>query len=332
MTWATRLLAMTAVLTAGSTVWAGSSEESSDVPVATQVDGNAEVTAASRVLGRYPAGRMPASTEVSNALDVLGEQGTPEELPLLESISRDEEPGLVLSATLAHDRIVDRERQVLRDTVASELPDPASLERWIGDHASSLARSDGTTLGHTEKRMVAYTALLIGTQEPAESRPQVGWVSTAHALEDAQQGRRALLHLARGAVQEEPGALQAIRQYGVDPERLILGMVSSPDPSLAPTAGPEAVSLLSREGSVNTVAVLVEQARTENAPTRIRALDALGEMLKSSRLPPGARALARRELQRATDDPRGLVRDAARMSLADIGIGDGISGTVVPLH
>ena len=62
MTWATRLLAMTAVLTAGSTVWADSSEESSDVPVATQVDGNAQVTAASRVLGRYPAGRMPAST------------------------------------------------------------------------------------------------------------------------------------------------------------------------------------------------------------------------------------------------------------------------------
>ena len=332
MTWATRLLAMTAVLTVGSTAWATPHGAASASTGVTADDHDVQVLAASRILGRYSAGRMPASAEVSHALDVLTAHGTPEELPLLESIARHEGVELVLSAQIAHDHIVERERQHLRDALAAEVPDPATLERWIGVNAAALARSDGATLGHTEQRMVAYTALLIGTQEPVESPPPGGWVTTAHALEDAREGRRALLYLARGAVQDEPGALQGIRQYGVDPERLILGMVSSPDPALAPTAGPEAVNLLSREGSVNTVAVLIEQARTDNAPTRIRALDALGEMLKSSRLPPGARSLARRELQRATDDPRGLVRDAARMSLADLGIGEGIPGTVVPLH
>ena len=259
--------------------------------------------AAATTLSRYAAGHMPASANVLTALGDLQANGDLEHLTLLDSIVRDEHGTVREAAALAAEAVRDRVRDDRRRDFAAVVPEPLEVRAWLSAHPTRLRRTDGSPLGPVEAETVAYAALIL---EPARAPDRDQETSTVALLRLAEQREDegdpagAVGTYAAAAGRGEARAFGRIRSFGVDPERLILGLTAGTSTNVNPSLDRSAVRMLATEGSVTTVAVLVERATNGGERDRRLALEVLEAMLIEGDLPPGARNLARHELDAGT--------------------------------
>ena len=197
-------------------------------------------------------------------------------------------------------------------------PDSRQLRRWISEQDRPMKRADDSMMGRTEQEVLAYAVLILGAPR-GESVSESKLLPAAVHLEDTDDVSGALTLYAQAASMGDADSLGVIRSFGVDPELLLLGMSVSSAESMVDAVPPQALDVLIREGSTNTIAVLVERADTANHIDRAVALDALAEMLRTTTLPSAARRTARNELEKAATSNREEALSAfARSALADM--------------
>jgi hypothetical protein len=273
----------------------------------------AEPDSAATMLSRYPAGMVPDSAPVMSAIASLASAGTAEHRAVLESLQEMEEATISRAAERA---LVAIERRRLRASYTA--PDSRQVRRWVADQSRPMTRADGSPMGRAEQEALGYAVLVLGAPRGGEVG-QEHLIKAAMHLEDTQDAPGALALYAAAAALGEPDALLTIRDFGVDPELLLLGMSVPTAASLVVSAPPEALDVLIRDGSSSTVAVLVERADTANHIDRAIALDALAEMLRTTALPASARRSARDELEAAAMSGREEALSAfAREALVDM--------------
>lgn len=272
----------------------------------------AEPDDAAAILSRYPAGMMPTSEPVMSAIETLGASGDQEDRSVLQSLQEMEKPSIASAAATALAAIERREQRT-----AYAAPDSRQVRRWLSEQTVPLTRADGSLMGRSEQEALSYAALILGS--PRSGLGERDLLVEAEGLEDAGDAAGALLLYAQAASLGQPEALTTIRDFGVDPELLLLGMSVPSETAVIERAPPQAIDVLIREGSAKTVAVLIERADTAGNIERAVALDALADMLRSTPLSASARRSARSELEKAATSTReGALSAFAREALADL--------------
>ena len=273
----------------------------------------AEPDDAAAILSRYPAGMMPSSEPVMSAIETLGASGDPADRAVLESLHEMEKPPIASAAATALAAI---DRRALRTEYTA--PDSRQIRRWLAEQPHTLTRPDGSQLGRSEQEALGYAALILGSPR-SSTLGERDLLIEAEGLEDAGDAAGALLLYAKAAAMGEPGALSTIRDFGVDPELLLLGMSVPTQEPMIERVPPQALDVLIREGSTKTVAVLIERVDTAGHIERAVALDALADMLRTTPLPASSRRNARSELEKAATSSREAALSAfAREALADL--------------
>jgi hypothetical protein len=261
---------------------------------------------AARMLSRFPAGNVPASIAVLDAMGVLAESGSEEHLSLLESMIGSESPQVQEAAALAVDVISRRGRRALR----REFIVPSSTQV----HAfAEQFRDEQLRLGIHERRALAYAVLTLG-EIPANSVGE--WRLNGTTREEAADPFGALRSYAQAAAQGHIGAFQEIQAYGLDPEQLVLGLWTAWCPDRTDTSA--TLETLVQMGSIQTVRVLVNRAVRAPAYHRAIALDALSQMLTDGKLSNSASIAARHGLESGMQDPHDSIRELARAALLDL--------------
>jgi hypothetical protein len=273
----------------------------------------AEPDDAAATLSRYPAGMVPASEPVMEAIETLGSTGSTTHRAVLVSLQEMEKPTIAHAASAA---LAEIDRRAQRAAYAP--PDSRQVRRWLAEQPHPMTRADGSPIGRAEQEALGYAVLILGAPR-GESVSAARLLRAAAHLEDTQDPAGALTLYAHAASRGDTTALDAIRDFGVDPELLLLGMSVSSAEDLVDAVPPEALDVLIREGSSSTVAVLIERADTANHIDRAVALDALAEMLRTTPLPASVRRSARSELEKAAMSGREEALSAfAREALADM--------------
>jgi hypothetical protein len=278
---------------------------------------------AATLLSRFPAGRVPASPPVFRSIEVLGDKGTVDHVGLLEALARDEDGRVADEAARALSRTRSRHRDTLRSEFATTLPGPTQVHAWLAQSGRNLRRTDGSPLGRTERRMVAYAALVLGPPRtaamlrPAPPTMAPDLLAQGLRLEDQSDAVGALTAYAQAAAAGDADAMERIRDFGVDPEWLLLGMTADARNPSVPRLEPEALDGLLDVGQQHTVDVLLERTRHGRPLGRAVAIDALGTLIRVADLEPHARAAVLQAIDEATRDPRPDIRQAARTTLAE---------------
>ena len=273
----------------------------------------AEPDDAATALSRYPAGLIPASEPVMDAIETLGASGEQTHRAVLESLQEMEQSPVAHAAAAALSAI--ERRQQREDYTA---PDTRQIRRWLTEQDRPMNRADGSPMGHTEQEALGYAVLILGAPR-GEPVGEPHLMKAATHLEDTGDEAGALACYAQAASLGDAEALTTIRDFGIDPEMLLLGMSVTSTELLVDAAPPQALDVLIREGSSKTVAVLIERADTANHIDRAVALDALAEMLRTTTLPASVRRSARSELEKAAMSSREEALSAfARSALADM--------------
>lgn len=296
-----------------------------DRPEVVTVD---DVGGAAALLSRFAPGRMSLEEPVFRALHVLTESGTPSEVSLLGDVARHEQDVIANLARSAIVRIRERQREAQREAWAA--PTPSTLRE-----AHRAWRSKG--LGPTEASCAAYAETVLGNRpllhESVEGHPELLLAEgkaraaiaaltpedpvllAARAHEEAGDVAGALRVLARRAVTGDEEATAALDAYGLDTERLLLGL-----PHTDEVDDSAALELLVRRGSHLTVQVLAERSKRPSASEQAISADALGRMLipalRSSPLASRDRELARKTLRRVAMAGAPPVRPIALEALA----------------
>jgi hypothetical protein len=274
---------------------------------------------AAATLSRFPAGHVPATEPVFAAITALGASGSREHLSLLTSLAEREAPEIQQAAQIAiadlNQRTIDTTRRIFS---TNNIPSDTAIDHWVRAHESELARPNGSKLGHTESRMVAYAAIVLDGIKTAQVPTADDDQAEARARELQTDAIPALVHYARGAADGQQDSLDAIRAFGVDPERLLLGMSASPKSELVARVEPTAVEVLVREGSERTMAVLMERAASGDTAEKVVAIDALGRMLQKDDVPSSTCHMAVGQLETASHSRENeAVRDTAKTALAE---------------
>ena len=290
----------------------------SEVPGAS-VEREEAAERAAATLSRFPAGNVPATEPVLAAIAALGASGTRDHLALLSSLEQREAPEVQEAAGKAiaelNQRTVDTTRRIFS---ASKIPSDGAVDKWVRAHERELARPNGSKLGRNESEMVAYAAIVLDGIKTAQVPTADDDEAEALAHELQTDAIPALVHHARSAADGEQQSLDAIRAFGVDPERLLLGMSASPKSEIVARVDPKAVEVLVREGSEQTIAVLMERAESGDTAEKVVAIDALGRMIQKADVPSATCHMAVGRLEtasRSRDDA--AVRDTAMTALAD---------------
>lgn len=297
-------------------------------------------------LSRYAPGQMPVDPTVINALDQFRADGDPGDVALLRSIARHERSEIADFATRAIAGIRSRQRDDQRDVFARDLPDWPEL-------AAAGTAWQKLGLGEEEAACVAYAHLVLGAQPKAikpqpvsggaaeylaNGSPRMALLSTvgstpadgllkAQAHEDLGDLPGALRTYAVLAAAGVPEARQALDGYGIDVERLMLGLLVSAraGESLMPEvtdshAEAEVLEMLVRHGGNLTVAVLAERTRNATISEGATAADALARMLdphfRAEPLPVGVDGEAWRALRLASRSASAPVAEIAQDALA----------------
>jgi len=294
---------------------------------------------AARVLSVHAPGELPATRSVLGALAVLQVKGGPAEVALLRDVLAHEDP---LLADLARRGIADirtRQRTAQRQAFARSLSHPSPQARAA--NVRRIARWRASGLGPTEARCAAYADRVLGSEPlpaalPVHDDPQElldqGRARAAlgvldrdptgsdalriRAHEDAGDVRGAIRLHAHRAAAGDAKSITALEGYGIEVERLVLGLLHSDR-----IHEPEALETLVRSGQGLTVSVLAE--RVMDPPSRsdqATAADALGRMLHTRRpapLPRAERERIRRTLWTASQHADPEVSDIARDALLD---------------
>lgn len=264
-------------------------------------------------LSRFPAGAVPPSETVLDAISALGRAGGPGDVPLLEAIAEDESGLVALAALAATDAIQERGVAAQRAAFSANLPSPAEVMRAAADL--------GGPHGPAESEAVAYARAVLGSTDAPATLDTVSperaraLVADGDRAERAARPRDALTLYAQAAASGDDSAPARIAAFGVDQELLLLGMTASGGPAPAAVLEPLAVESLASAGADRTVRVLVERARDPRPLVRIVALDALADMVRRRRVPSDLRGTARDTLEAARRDPRPDVAEAAQALL-----------------
>ena len=245
------------------------------------------------------------------ALHTLADDGTRSDIPLLRHLALTEQREIREPAVSAISQIRTRQREDQRTDWARKLPNYSDLQTASRPFAS-------LGLGPKEARCASYAHLVLGARsmprgdhwgEPetylALGEPHKaissGWGTLAEATgrEDVGDVAGAVTVLAHLAADGDKEALAALDGFGVDSERLLLGLFA-----LQQTEG--ALDVLVASGHDLTVSVLTERAADSEKAEQ--ATDALGRMLvRDEPLPIPTRRAARRAL---TEVSREVVHDA----------------------
>jgi len=261
---------------------------------------------AAQILSRFPAGNVPASIAVLDAMGVLAESGDDEHISLLESMIGPESPEVQEAAKLALRDISSRGRTALRKNFS----EPATQRiQAVAQHF----KDNELRLGTHERQALAYTVLVL-ERIPANAEEE--WRMSGMTSEEANDPKGALRTYALAAANGHADAFDEIRAYGIDPERLVLGLWTAWCPDQTDTS--ITLDTLVHHGSIQTVRVLANRAVRAPAYHRAIALDALSQMLADGKLSRSASSVARHGLESAMRDPHDGVRQLARAALLEL--------------
>lgn len=225
---------------------------------------------AAGALSVFAPGHVPDDPEVRLWIEQIGALGGAEELPLLRELVRSEGAGVRRSAQAAEREIRQRIATSQRQHYLASLPSEAALasptERWV--HRG---------LEPAQAGCAAYAEAVLGQDPDPELRRTTSAPTLekmARALADRGELQLAVrLHAAGASRGHEPSFL-VLQELGVDPERLLLGLIAT---GQAPDLS--AWTILSRRGERLTVEVLGERIRGRSLTHQISAVNALGDML-----------------------------------------------------
>lgn len=269
----------------------------------------ADVDNAAALLSRFEPGTMPQAVGVISALNDLATSGSAEHLPLLNSLAADEQLNIQTHAKTAISLIAQRERRIHRSSY--QQPGNGEVTTWLSRHEP--VGPAGERLGRNERHMVAYSALVL-----AESIGPVteAWRSVGEKLEIDGRQREAIRLYVTAALHGESEAYTLLDAFGLDTERLMLGVYTA-----LPANHPARVPLqawLIQEGGLPTVRIFAERITRTDAAEREVSLAALGRMIRAGRLNSSADAAARSRIARSQVDPDGQVRAFARTTYATL--------------
>lgn len=267
---------------------------------------------AATVLSRYPAGRVPNSPVVMDAIRALQEEGGADHIGVLQSLQEHEQSPIREAAGGALLIVTLRARLERREAYTA--PDNRDVRRWLSEHQP--ARDDGSPLGEREADAVAYAVLVCGGPQKVYAQTPTVLISEGEKREDEADLHSALLHYSFAAARGDHAAREIIGAFGLDTERLLLGLSARTRLLTEPPA--ETLDTLIGTGSAQTVAVLIERSRASDEITQVQALDALAEMIRRGQLPAAARRQARQRLEDATHDNREPMRVFALTVLSDL--------------
>lgn len=258
------------------------------------------LTEAVRLLSRYPTGLVPVEPGVMLAIRVVSELGTADEVSLLRSLVENERQEVKAAATEAIARIRDRQHDDQRETFADSLPNWPELLRGAESY-------EQRGLGQQEAICAAYAATVLGTEVglPPEMKRQSGdardllaagrpyralsatlgktdadgRLLAARAQEDLADVHAAIRSYAWLAAEGNADARDALDGYGIDAERLLLGMLSVGQRVSKPANDAAVFEVLIHHGDDLTVTVLAERIRSRPGSESAWATDALARML-----------------------------------------------------
>lgn len=275
------------------------------------------------LISRFPPGHLPDTDAVFEALDELAELGTADDAPLLRSVVEKEDGGVQRAALQALAAIEGRERAALREGFSNKIPGDREIDAWI----AARAKSPSARLGHAEQQMVAYSALVLGEAiaqgapaalEPVAQSDLSQLREQASAAERTRKPALAVSLYVLAMVSGDDQARQDLVEFGVDPDRLVLGMTSAAAPPEMPRIEAESVGVVVQGGQDETLAALLERARGSARIQRVMALDNLAGLLKSGTVNGEAARQANSALELSAADPQAEIRRAARRSLQDL--------------
>ena len=271
----------------------------------------ADVDEAAALLSRFEPGAMPRAVSVMGALSELGSFGSAEHLPLLSSLAAEEQEVIQTHARAAIERISQRERDHMRRRY--QQPGNEAVTDWLSRHEP--VGPEGERLGRSERHVVAYTALVLAeTIGPIDQ----DWRTTGEALESRGHAQEAIQLYVTAALRGEADAYARLTAFGLDTERLMLGVYT------ALPADHEArlplQAWLVDGGGLDTVRVFADRVSRTGAGERGLTLTALGVMIRSGRLSTGAASAARSRIERSLNDPDERVSDLAKATHAMLGL------------
>jgi hypothetical protein len=275
------------------------------------------------LISRFPPGHLPDTDAVFGALKELAEFGTADDAPLLRSVVEKEDGGVQRAAVQALAAIEVRERSALRDGFSRKIPGEKEIDSWI----AARAKAPSARLGHAEQQMVAYSALVLaeaivqGTPEALEPVAQAALPQLREQAKAAERTNKPALAVSLYVLAMVSGDEQArgdLVEFGVDPDRLVLGMTSAGTPPGVPRIEAESVGAVVRSGEAETLTALLERARGSARIQRVMALDNLAGLLKSGTVIGEAARQANSALELSAADPQAEIRRAARRSLQDL--------------
>ncbi len=303
--------------------------------VTTPAMGGALDTAAS-ALSRYPAGQVPVEVHVITAIATLGEQGGAAERPLLANLARHERSEIRAAAVSALNELRSRMREVQRQDFAATLPSWSDLASEVS------AGGESSSEGHLcavyalrvmgNKRLAAPTPgagdveHLLATGQPhralaaaAGDQSTEAQLQSALALEEVGQVRAAVRAYAALAASGDVAAGNELNGFGVDTERLLLGLLELEEASPLDRNEAQVLEVLVRSGEALTVEVLTERTQSATHSDRATAADALVRMLdenlRSRPLPTAGVQGVRRALRRVSSEGPLEIREIARAGL-----------------
>jgi len=262
---------------------------------------------AAALLSRFEPGAMPKAVGVIGALNDLATSGSAEHLPLLKSLASEEQHSIKVHAKAAIKLIAQRERQVHRDSY--QQPGHGAVTDWLGKHEP--VGPEGERLGRNERHVVAYSALVL-----AESIGPVdgNWKKTGADLETEGRQQDAIRLYVTAALCGEPDAFLLLDSFGLNTERLMLGIYTAL-PATHQARAPLQAWLID-EGGLATVRVFADRIARTDSEERGVTLAALGAMIRAGRLNSSADTAARSRIERSRSDPDGQVSEFARTTYA----------------
>jgi hypothetical protein len=272
----------------------------------------ASVEESASLLSRFPVGLMPASIPVLDAVGTIGEKGGESHLTLLESLI-DEEDRTIRAASLAAVRGITGRKQV---SIRAHFTPPTTqeLRRWMITHPGQLMSQNGQAYGKTESFAIAYAGVVIG--DTRTSGGMESWQTVGKRFEIQGDVQSALHLYTKVASTGNAAARQEIKEFGLNPELLVLGVFST---QLANTPQDTAtLDVMIHSGSLLTVRFLTERSCSQDPMGRAIALDALSQMIAQGSLTSGAADVAHRTLVTATKDPSSNVRTFAQTALLEL--------------
>ena len=266
----------------------------------------AQADEAATLLSRFEPGTLPASPSVLTALGSLGDSGTTDHLPLLNSIVQDEGPVVRVSARSAIADIDARLRSAFRGAYSG----PRHDEVWAWLSAHEPIGPAGESLGRNEKYAVAYGALVLGDTVGPTLKD---WKGAGYSLEQSGHFQDAIRLYTTAIIEGDFEAIDELAEFRIDTEQLLLGVLTA-----LPNDHPirdRLMDWLVSNGSVTTVRVMADRTKRTSALERAIAIRALGTMIRDGKLKPNAASLARKRLERTADDPHADVSQFARATL-----------------